>query len=74
MNADKIKEIRIRLHLTQEQFAHTVGVSFPTVNKWENGKSRPSQLAQRRLQELASTVVSNEVAKKPFSLGEKREA
>ena len=59
MAPNKIKEIRLSLALTQEQFAHVVGVSFPTVNKWENGKSRPSQLATRRLKELA-LVIGNE--------------
>jgi len=48
----KIKELRSRLGLTQEQFAAKVGVTFSTVNRWENGKGKPSPLAMRQIEEL----------------------
>ncbi|PXF57013.1 MAG: hypothetical protein C4B58_11435 [Deltaproteobacteria bacterium] len=38
--------------LTQEQFAAKVGVTFSTVNRWEKGKSKPSPLAMRQIEEL----------------------
>jgi putative transcriptional regulator len=41
-----IKEIRKQLELSQEALAHALGVSFATVNRWENGKTAPSKLAQ----------------------------
>ncbi len=51
-----IRELRIEIGLTQEQFAALLGVVYPTVNRWENGRSQPSPLAlqqiQRMLQEL----------------------
>jgi len=51
-----IRELRIEMELTQEQFAALLGVVYPTVNRWENGRSQPSPLAlqqiQRMLQEL----------------------
>jgi len=47
-----IRQLRKRLGLTQEQFASRAGVTFPTVNRWENGKSTPSPLALQRIQEL----------------------
>jgi len=50
--AKKIGELRCKLGLTQEQFAHKVGVTFSTVNRWENGKGRPSPLAMRQIEEL----------------------
>ena len=50
-----VKSVRIRTGLTQEEFAERLGTSFATVNRWENGKSRPSSLAWSRLQVLAST-------------------
>jgi DNA-binding transcriptional regulator YiaG len=50
--ARKIKELRYNLGLTQEQFAAKVGVTFSTVNRWESGKSKPSPLAMRRIEEL----------------------
>ena len=47
-----IKDSRDRRDLTQEQFAELVGVSFATVNRWENGQSRPNYLAWQRIVEL----------------------
>jgi putative transcriptional regulator len=49
--ADLILELRSRLKLTQEQFAARLGVTFPTVNRWENRRSRPSKMAVRLLQD-----------------------
>jgi transcriptional regulator with XRE-family HTH domain len=47
-----IKELRERLDLTQEQFAQKVGVTYSTVNHWENGKRTPQPYLVRRLLEL----------------------
>lgn len=44
---EKIKAIRHRLNLTQEHFAHLLGVSVTTVNRWENNHSQPSGLARK---------------------------
>jgi len=33
-----IKIVRNKLGLIQEQFAQNIGVSFSTVNEWENNK------------------------------------
>ncbi len=52
----QIKQLRHRLGLTQVLLAERLGVSFPTVNRWENGKSVPSQLAWNRLLELAGEL------------------
>ena len=48
----RIKSIRGLRGLTQAQFAELVGVSFASVNRWENGQSRPNSLAWRRVVEL----------------------
>lgn len=47
-----VKELRSRLDLTQEQFAQRVGVTYSTVNHWENGKRAPQPFLVRRLLEL----------------------
>ena len=52
--ARKIKELRSKLGLTQEQFAAKVGVTFSTVNRWENGKTVPSKLAQRQFEQFCA--------------------
>lgn len=49
MSGDIIKELRARLGLTQEQFAAKVGVTWSTVNRWENGRGKPSPLALRQI-------------------------
>ena len=50
--AEMIRKLRAKLGLTQEQFAAKVGVTWSTVNRWENGRGNPSPLAMRRIEEL----------------------
>ena len=47
-----IKDLRERLGLTQEQFAQRVGVTFSSVNHWENDKRTPQPFLVRRLVEM----------------------
>ncbi|MHC4211936.1 MAG: helix-turn-helix domain-containing protein [Planctomycetota bacterium] len=47
-----VVKLRTTLGLTQEQFAAKIGVTFSTVNRWENGKGMPSPLAMLRIEEL----------------------
>ena len=58
----QIKQLRGRLGLTQVMLAERLGVSFPTVNRWENGKSVPSQLSWNRLLEIAGELEADESA------------
>ena len=37
----KIKELRKHRGVTQEQLAHSIGISFQAVSKWENGIALP---------------------------------
>ena len=41
-----LKQIRMKQNYTQEQFARELNVSFSTINRWENSKNEPSQLAK----------------------------
>jgi putative transcriptional regulator len=47
-----VRELRRRLELTQEQFAQKVGVTYSTVNHWENGKRVPLPFLVKRLVEI----------------------
>ena len=47
-----IKDLRAAMGLTQEHFAAKVGVTFSTVNRWENGRGVPSPLAMRQIEQL----------------------
>jgi putative transcriptional regulator len=51
-----VKGLRQRLGLTQELFAHQVGVTFSTVNQWENGRRRPQPFLLRRLLEMKAAL------------------
>jgi putative transcriptional regulator len=57
--AQMVRELRGRLGLTQEKFAAKVGVAFPTINRWENGRAKPSPLALQRLEELLHNMSEN---------------
>lgn len=61
--AARIKQYRARLGLTQTELAARLGVSFATVNRWENGQTRPSPLSWQQLVRLdeGESVVAAEV-------------
>ena len=44
-----VKEVHRQLALSQEDLARELGVSYATVNRWENGQARPSKLAKTQL-------------------------
>lgn len=50
--ADKIKFVRSELELSQEELAHKIGVSFATINRWENEAYKPSRLAQKAFEDF----------------------
>ena len=41
-----VKYVRKELNLSQEQLARELSISCSTMNRWENGKSKPSQMAK----------------------------
>ena len=51
-----VKRLRSQLRLTQEQFAHAVGVTYSTVNHWENGKRAPQPFLLNRLLEMEASL------------------
>ncbi len=48
-----VSTLRRRLNMTQEEFAHAIGVTVSTVNRWENGHIVPSRLARKAMESLA---------------------
>jgi transcriptional regulator with XRE-family HTH domain len=51
-----IRKLRKRTGLTQEKFAAKLGVTYPTINRWENGRARPSPLAMQKIEELLRSM------------------
>lgn len=50
--AERIKRFRGDIGLTQQSLADSLGVSFATVNRWENKQTKPSRLYWSQLQQL----------------------
>jgi putative transcriptional regulator len=48
-----IRQLRQKLDMTQEEFAHSLGITVSTVNRWENCHSEPSKLARASIVGLA---------------------
>jgi putative transcriptional regulator len=44
-----VREVRRQLAISQEDLARELGVSYATVNRWENGQAKPSRLARAQL-------------------------
>ncbi len=47
-----IRSLRLETGLTQEKFAAELGVTFPTVNRWENNRANPSPLAVEKIEKM----------------------
>jgi predicted ATPase/DNA-binding CsgD family transcriptional regulator/DNA-binding XRE family transcriptional regulator len=54
--AERLRLLRARLALSQEQLARRLSVSFATVNRWEAGRSRPSARAAAAIAELEASA------------------
>ena len=52
--AEQLKALRRQHGWSQEDLARELGVSFSTVNRWENGKAKPSKLAKKQIKRLLS--------------------
>lgn len=44
---EQVKYIRKKLYLSQKELAEALNVSFSTINRWENSKVIPSNLAEK---------------------------
>ena len=49
-----IKDFRVKSLLSQADFAKELGVSFSTVNRWENGKAIPNFKALKKIKEFCA--------------------
>lgn len=45
-----LRELRLENGLTQEQFAAELGVTYSSMNRWENGHTKPSPLAMQKIE------------------------
>lgn len=47
-----IRKLRAKINISQQELADMLGVSYPSVNRWENGHYEPTILAKVKLEEL----------------------
>jgi len=52
-----VKEVRRQLEISQEELAHELGVSFATINRWENGKTMPFKLARGQFDNFCARMI-----------------
>ncbi len=52
-----IKTVREQLDLSQEDLARKIGVSYATVNRWENGQTMPSKLAKAQVEAFCEKMI-----------------
>lgn len=50
--AEKVKFVRATLLISQTQLAKMIGVSFPTINRWETGKLEPTFLNEKKFEKF----------------------
>ena len=44
--AAKVRYVRERLKISQEDLARALNISYATINRWENAKTTPNKMAQ----------------------------
>ena len=42
---DKVRFVRDKLKISQEDLARALNVSYATINRWENSKTKPTRMA-----------------------------
>ena len=47
-----LKELRLKLILSQQEFADLLNVSFASINRWETGKHEPTIKIKRKIVQL----------------------
>lgn len=52
---EKVKKIREKLFLSQQELASMLNVNITTVNRWETGKFKPSIKAKKLISELCKS-------------------
>ena len=70
MENRRVREFRVQLGLSQERFAHLLGVSLQTVRRWEAGLTKPLPIISLKLEELQreSGAIRHRVGGIPMSV------
>lgn len=52
---EKVLQARAQLMYSQEQLARELGVSFATINRWENENTKPSKVMVIRFEQFCNS-------------------
>lgn len=52
---ERVKKVRSELKLSQEDMAKELGVSFATINRWENSHNNPTYEALQRFEQFCAS-------------------
>ena len=55
----RLEEYRLKKRITQERLAEMLGVSFATVNRWFNGKTKPNKIQEYHIKKLLNKNKKN---------------
>ena len=64
----RVRNVRNRLELTQVKLAERIGVSFATVNRWENDQSKPTRLAWQQILDLEAGLDTSQEDTQPAAM------
>lgn len=57
-----VRELRQVMKLSHKQFADELGMTFPSINRWENGHATPFPFALQRIDTLLNQLGSSDDA------------
>lgn len=60
---NRLEKFRLENKITQQELAKKLGVAFSTVNRWLNGKSKPSKIQTYHIEKLLSSKNGNRHAR-----------
>lgn len=52
MDKQEIIDFRKFLGVSQEKLAQMVGTTFVTINRWENGRTKPSRIFAKEIKKI----------------------
>ena len=62
--ADAILKLRSERRLSQTQLAKELGVSYTSVNRWENGRSLPTKMMLLVICSTVKSIIWNSLVKR----------
>ena len=49
---ERLQEYRLRNRISQKKLGKMLGVTFATINRWENGHGKPNKISEYHIRKL----------------------